>query len=264
MSEQVVERPRRGRASSSEASDERVSQSQIIRRNISAISAVQDKDDAARTFSERVSDLVTRFSGSMLFVWLHALWFGLWILLNVGLLHIPHVSEFDPFPFGLLTMIVSLEAIFLSTFVLISQNRMARLSERRSELDLHVNLLAEQKATKTLEMLDIIAKQLSQLNRFDIPHDPEIEALKVSPEPQDVLHVLKDAVQNKAEEVKQAVDEVVDEITGEMEAVRDEVKEAKEDVSQEMKEVRKKVEVVAQEVDEIKERTGDHSPVSLK
>jgi uncharacterized membrane protein len=265
MSAEVAERRRRSRrASSSDASDRQISQSQIIRKNISAISEVQFKEDKARTLSERLSDLITRFSGSMLFVWLHAIWFGVWILLNVGLLRIPRISEFDPFPFGLLTMIVSLEAIFLSTFVLISQNRMSRLHERRSELDLHVNLLAEQKATKTLEMLDIIAKQLSELNRFNIPHDPEIEALKVSPEPQDVLRVMKDAVEEQAQEVKQAVDEVVEEITGEMEAAREEVKEAKEEVTEEVKEMREKVEAVTQEVEEIKERTGDHERVSVK
>ncbi len=251
----------------SPTTDDALSQSQIIRKNMSAISEVQRSDERARTPSERTSDFITNFSGSMLFVWLHAIWFGVWILLNVGLVHLPHVSEFDPFPFGLLTMIVSLEAIFLSTFVLISQNRMAKLSEQRSELDLHVNLLSEQKATKTLEVLDQIAQQLSKLNRFDIPHDPEIEALKISPEPQDVLKVLKNAVEEEAQDVKQEVKEVgkaVEEITGEMEIVRDDVEDLKKDVREDVGEVKEKVEAVARDVGEIKEQTGEHAGISAK
>ena len=139
---------------------ENVSQTEILRKNISAISEMQRRDVAARNPQERISDSITRFSGSTLFVFLHVIWFGLWILLNIGLVHIPRVSGFDPFPFGLLTMIVSLEAIFLSTFVLISQNRLAAASEKRAELDLQVNLLAEQESTKTLELLQLVAKKI--------------------------------------------------------------------------------------------------------
>jgi uncharacterized membrane protein len=95
---------------------------------------MQRRDVAARKPQERISDSITRFSGSTVFVFLHVVWFGLWILLNINLIHVPYVSEFDPFPFGLLTMIVSLEAIFLSTFVLISQNRMSALSEKPKEV----------------------------------------------------------------------------------------------------------------------------------
>ncbi|HVF54673.1 MAG TPA: DUF1003 domain-containing protein [Pyrinomonadaceae bacterium] len=242
------------------------SQSEIIRKNISAIAEVQEEDEKSRTLSARLSDTVTRFSGSMLFVWLHAIWFGIWVVLNVGLVHIPRVSEFDPFPFGLLTMIVSLEAIFLSTFVLISQNRMAMMSERRAELDLHVNLLAEQKATKALEMLDLITAQLNQLNRFDLPHDPEIAALKVSPEPQEVLQVLRETVEEQAgevkeevkEQVKKGVNEAVEEITGEMEAVREDVEQTEGAVRNKVAHIEEKVEAVASDVEEIKERTGSH------
>ena len=261
MSSEAIE-PRHGRDYSPKA-DRQLSQSQIIRKNISAITEVQREEDKGRTLSQRISDRITNFSGSMVFVWLHVVWFGVWVLLNVGLLHIPHVSEFDPFPFGLLTMIVSLEAIFLSTFVLISQNRMAKLNEQRSELDLHVNLLAEQKATKALEMLDQILQQLGHLKRFDIPHDPEVEALKVSPEPQDVLKVLKEEVQDKAHEVQEEVDKVVEEITGEMEVVREDVEGLREEVREGVGKVREKVEAVVQDVDEIKEKTGEHDAVSI-
>jgi uncharacterized membrane protein len=261
MSSEAIERLRGRRTSDSD--DKSVSQSQIIRKNISAISEVQLEEDKARTLSQRISDRITSFSGSMLFLWLHVGWFGLWILLNIGILRLPRISEFDPFPFGLLTMIVSLEAIFLSTFVLISQNRMAKLAEQRSELDLHVNLLAEQKSAKTLEMLDQMAKQLSRLNRFDIPHDPEVEALKGSPEPQDVLKVMKDALEDETGEIEEKVGKAVEEITGEMEVVREDVEELKEDVREDTGEVKKEVKAIKRDVEEIKMRTGEHDGGSL-
>jgi uncharacterized membrane protein len=95
-------------------------------------------------------------SGSMRFVWLHLVWFGLWIAANT----IPRLPRFDPFPFTFLTLCVSLEAIFLSTFILISQNHETRLSEWRNHLDLQVNLLAEQENSKMLSMLKRIAEKL--------------------------------------------------------------------------------------------------------
>ena len=230
-------------------STESISQNEIIRKNISAISDMQRRDVAARKPQERISDSITRFSGSTLFVFLHVIWFGLWILLNIGLVHLPQISEFDPFPFGLLTMIVSLEAIFLSTFVLISQNRMSALSEKRAELDLQVNMLAEQKAAKTLELLEHIAQQLDAVyDRFDYKTDPEIQALKVSPEPHEVLKVMEDAVEEETKEVAHEVKKQVKDITGEVEAVQDDVenmdKEVKR-VARDMREVKEEMKMRA-------------------
>jgi uncharacterized membrane protein len=88
-----------------------------------------------------VAEKVTNFAGSLTFVYIHAIWFGLWVAVNVGLAGINH--EFDKFPFGLLTMIVSLEAIFLSTFVMVTQNRQAERSDVRSQLDYETNLRSE-------------------------------------------------------------------------------------------------------------------------
>jgi uncharacterized membrane protein len=212
-------------------STETVSQNEIIRKNISAISDMQRRDVASRKPQERLSDSVTRFSGSTLFVFLHVIWFGLWILLNIGLIHLPYITEFDPFPFGLLTMIVSLEAIFLSTFVLISQNRMSALSEKRAELDLQVNMLAEQKAAKTLELLEHIAQQLDTVyDRFNYKTDPEIEALKVSPEPHEVLQVMEEAVEEESQEVAHEIKKSIKDITGEVEAVQEDVEDMDEKV----------------------------------
>ena len=94
-----------------------------------------------RTDQDRVADAITRFAGSMSFVYLHVGWFAVWIVLNAGL--VGSAVVFDDFPFGLLTMIVSLEAIFLSTFVMISQNREATRAEVRANLDFETNLTAE-------------------------------------------------------------------------------------------------------------------------
>ncbi|HZQ26152.1 MAG TPA: DUF1003 domain-containing protein [Acidimicrobiales bacterium] len=90
---------------------------------------------------DRMADAITEFAGSLRFVYIHMVWFGLWILVNIGL--IGAAVEFDKFPFGLLTMIVSLEAIFLSTFVMVSQNRQAARADIRSQLDFETNLRSE-------------------------------------------------------------------------------------------------------------------------
>jgi uncharacterized membrane protein len=237
-------------------SEQAISQSEIMRKNITAVVEMQRKMTEAKTTGGFVADYVTRFAGSMIFVYLHVIWFGVWILLNTGLINIPHVSEFDPFPFPLLTTIVSLEAIFLSTFVLISQNRLAAASEKRAELDLQVNLLAEQKAAKVLDLLDQMTAQLDNMSdRFNFKPDPEVKALKVSPEPEEVLEVIEETAQKDSMEIKK-VSQEVKEITDEVEAVHSEVKHT----SGKLDEVAEDVEEIKQEVKEI---TGERKPVSF-
>jgi len=131
--------------------------------------------------SERVADQITAFSGSMKFVGLHLLVFGLWIVVNLGV--IPSVPQFDP-SFVVLAMVASVEAIFLSTFVLITQNRMASAADRRAELDLHVNLLAEHELTKLAELVERIA------GRLDIPVGPQFEEIRKDIKPSQVLDEL--------------------------------------------------------------------------
>jgi uncharacterized membrane protein len=112
-----------------------------------------------KRIEERVADGITAFAGSMRFVYLHVAWFGLWIAVNLGLLAAAPGSRFapfDPFPFGLLTMTVSLEAIFLSTFVLISQNRQAAVADRRAESDYEVNVRAEAEIAKLLALVEAL------------------------------------------------------------------------------------------------------------
>lgn len=154
--------------------------SSVVERNIVKMLRLRLKAERARTLQERISDTITSFSGSMAFVYVHILWFGIWVLLNTGSLGI---KPFDPFPYGLLTMIVSLEAIFLSTFVLISQNRFSHQSERRAELDMHINLLTEHELTRVLQMLDAIENKLGIENS----EDSDLADLEMETKPEDVL-----------------------------------------------------------------------------
>lgn len=106
---------------------------------------------------DRLSDKITSFAGNMKFVYFHTIWFGLWIAVNAGLLGASVV--FDDFPFGLLTLIVSLEAIFLSTFVMISQNRQGEAAELRSELDYQTDVKAEREIDVIMKTLERIAQK---------------------------------------------------------------------------------------------------------
>ena len=152
----------------------------IIVRNIANLSRLRQQSSQRRTLQEHLSDIITSVSGHMLFVYLHILWFGSWIVINAGWGPLP---RFDPFPYGLLTMIVSLEAIFLSTFVLISQNRLSDETERRADLDLHIGLLTEHEVTRVLQMLDAIHDKLGIVNHTH----SELAQLEIETKPEDVL-----------------------------------------------------------------------------
>jgi uncharacterized membrane protein len=108
----------------------------------------------AHSFGDRLANVITAFGGSMSYVWIHVAWFTAWIGANLW------VADFDPFPFSLLTMVVSLEAIFLSTFVLIAQNRQGIRADRRAKVDLEVNLIAEEEITKLIGLVDDIHRHL--------------------------------------------------------------------------------------------------------
>lgn len=141
-----------------------VNASDPLNENVEALVRLSQRDRLAMSWSDRVADAMTAFSGSMVFVLIHALWFGIWIPVNLGILGLP---RFDPFPFGLLTMIVSLEAIFLSTFVLISQNRQAMQADRRQMVNMQVDVLAEQEITKLIKMMADIHHHLGLHNDDD-------------------------------------------------------------------------------------------------
>lgn len=127
--------------------------------NIHAVAAMQQDLERSRGLIDRTADVIGSFTGSMSFVALHAAWFLLWFLINTGA--IPGVPRFDPYPFILLAMIVSVEGVLLSTFVLMKQNRMQQRSDVRHQLDLQINLLAEKEVTKVLQLLQALATKMS-------------------------------------------------------------------------------------------------------
>lgn len=152
----------------------------VVERNIRKILRMRAQSAQDRNLQERLADGITDFSGHLTFVYLHILWFGVWLLLNTGRLGL---KPFDPYPYGLLTMIVSLEAIFLSTFVLISQNRLSAESDRRADLDLHVGLLTEAELTRVLKMLHAIHEKLGIV----AVNPEELADLELKTNPEDVL-----------------------------------------------------------------------------
>jgi uncharacterized membrane protein len=125
------------------------------------VRTIADLEHAAlhhRSLTARMSDVVCRIAGSGVFILVHLALFSTWVVLNSG--KAGGFEPFDPYPFTFLTFIVSLEAIFLSIFVLISQNRMAHQADRRAHLDLQINLLAEEENTMMLRMLrELCVKQ---------------------------------------------------------------------------------------------------------
>jgi uncharacterized membrane protein len=129
----------------------------VLARNIRALNDRRKREQEQSTTEERIAEAMTRFTGSMLFVYLHLALFGLWIVANLGV--IPGVPTWDP-SFVILAMWASVEAIFLSTFVLISQNRMAAAADKRADLDLQISLLAEHEVTKLATLVAEIAERL--------------------------------------------------------------------------------------------------------
>jgi len=142
---------------------------ELTQQNIEKVSKLEQAAREQRTSADRIAEHIANFCGSMTFVWVHVVWFGGWMLLN----SIPGLRHVDQFPFTFLTLIVSLEAIFLSTFILINQNLETRISERRSHLDLQLNMLSEQENTKMIAILLAIAGKVGA----DLSHDPQLEAL---------------------------------------------------------------------------------------
>ena len=152
----------------------------MIERNIRTIIHLRTKKEQERSLQGRLADTITSFSGRMVFAYIHIVWFGIWILINTGWFG---MRAFDPFPYGLLTMVVSLEAIFLSKFVLISQNRQAAETERRADLDLHIGLLTEHELTRVLQMLDAIQDKMGIIDH----QESEMADLEMETKPEDVL-----------------------------------------------------------------------------
>lgn len=155
---------------------------ETLRANIARLTARARAEAAGAPLSDRIADRITAFTGSMIFVLIHLLLYGLWIVWNLG--WIPGLTPFDP-TFVVLAMEASVEAIFLSTFVLISQNRMAKAADRRADLDLHVNLLAEHELTRLAGLVESIAERVGA----PVPA-AQIAEIKKDVEPEAVLDAI--------------------------------------------------------------------------
>lgn len=153
----------------------------VMDRNIQTLLERRRHVERQKSTGDRLADAITRFTGSMRFVYIHVVVFGLWTVINAGWLPLP-IPRFDP-TFVLLATWASVEAIFLSTFVLISQNRMAARAEQRAELDLQVSLLAEHEVTRSVKLMIAIARRMG----VAAAHDPELDELTRDIAPEQVL-----------------------------------------------------------------------------
>jgi len=163
----------------------------VVERNIKALLKRRKRDNEAKTREEKVADAITRFAGSMLFVYIHLALFATWIVWNLGWLGL---KPFDK-SLVVLAMLASVEAIFLSTFVLISQNRANAQADRRSDLDLQVSLLAEHEITRLVSLITAIAQKMDIENAYQ----PELDELAKDIHPEKVMDTMDKHNQNEAE-----------------------------------------------------------------
>ena len=152
---------------------------QVMERNIRALLARRQQEARQAPWPDRLADRITAFTGSLRFVYCHLALYGLWILANLPGVPLPH---FDP-TYVILAMAASVEAIFLSTFILITQNRMAAQADQRGDLDLQVSLLAEHEITRLITLVTAIAARMG----IDAARDPELAALARDVAPEQVL-----------------------------------------------------------------------------
>jgi uncharacterized membrane protein len=168
--------------------------------------SLEAKSLRSRSILTNISDGLTSITGTPLFLILNISFFAVWLVMNTNL--IPDLVPFDPFPFGLLTTIVSLEAIFLSIFVLISQNRSAYIGTIREEVNLRLNLVEEEEITKILEMLGQIKRKLGITT-----YDPELKEMLDQTDVQSLERGIAEQVQraNKPvlEQIKKEVPELL-------------------------------------------------------
>jgi uncharacterized membrane protein len=172
----------------------------ILERNVRALVEHAAKEERSKPAADRIAMAIWRFAGTMNFVYFHVIVFGLWAALDLG--WIPGVRNFDP-TFTILGTAAAVEAIFLATFVLMAQLRMADMADRRNHLDVQVSLLAEQEITHILRLVAAMSERMG----IKEAGDPEIQELLKELEPRDVLERIEvhtDAVKEEIREEKSA------------------------------------------------------------
>jgi uncharacterized membrane protein len=165
----------------------------VLARNIRSLQSHRTREEARASVAQRIAQVIGDFAGSMTSIVVHLGIFGTWILANLGF--IPGLRPWDP-EFVTLAMIASVEAIFISTFVLITQNRMAAAAEKRADLDLQVSLLAEHEVTRLVTMVSAIADKVGA--KTEVDHEVEELEKDVAPEKVlDELDELEESVKTK-------------------------------------------------------------------
>lgn len=142
-----------------------------VRRRRRVIRSIERRLDDRMSTAEKFSDRLVASFGTVWFLMVNGIFFAVWIILNTG--YVSGIDTFDPYPFTFLTMVVSLEAIFLSIFVLVSQNQESKISKLREEIDIQVNMIAEQEITKIITMVSYLMKHLN----VPVEKDPELKRM---------------------------------------------------------------------------------------
>lgn len=164
----------------------------VLRRNIEALQQKRSEAAKSATLQDHIAAKVSEFAGSMTFVYVHALILATWVLINLSA--IPGLPTFDP-TFVFLGTTASVEAIFLSTFILIAQNRSTAAADRRSDLDVQISLLTEHEVTRILDLCTEIADHLG----IHAGRDPELQELKKDVSPEHVLDEIEQVDRTSAE-----------------------------------------------------------------
>jgi len=166
---------------------------ELTAQNVKSVAGMERAAQSKLSQTDRVAGAITRFCGSMAFVWVHVAWFALWILANTMA-----PFKWDPYPFTFLTMVVSLEAIFLSTFIMIAENRQEKMDERRNHLDLQINLLSEQENTKILQLL----KEMAEKMGINPDKDPSVTVLEQATRPEKLIEQIDQSAEESDQQSK--------------------------------------------------------------
>jgi uncharacterized membrane protein len=158
---------------------------EVLRRNIAALRRERERERLDTTLEERLAEKITHFTGSMGFVYVHLVLIGAWLAVNLG--WVPGAPRFDP-TFVILAMVASVEAIFLSTFILISQNRASASEQTRADLNLQMSLLTEHEVTRLIRVVSALGRKLEVEEALD----PVLQQLERDVEPEAVLEELKE------------------------------------------------------------------------
>jgi uncharacterized membrane protein len=156
----------------------------IVQKNTRTMLELRQEAEKQKGVQQKFAALVARYVGSMPFIYIQLFFIASWVIINLK--RVPGLRQFDPYPFPLLALITTIEAIFLAVFILVSQNRMSDLEEKREELGLQISLLTEHEVTRLMNLVDSIATHLKVTGK-----DQDLKDLKKDTSPEKVLNVIE-------------------------------------------------------------------------